>query len=187
MQEILMPPSAPVGIARVGQAMDLVFGAFILIGANDRECGIMRQGCQPQPSRSPQEGFHMAYRAIPLVMALLLMLTLLGCEGGGPVPVDPAATATAQVADQATLTARQGLVGTYGANANVTATAGAVVLARVRPLIGLDLQDAGPIILAGTTFQAVRLTITNRDSAPHHLVIRLYERTAPLNIRAYAS
>jgi len=129
----------------------------------------------------------MAHRAIPLVMALLLMLTLLGCEGGGPVPVDPAATATAQVADQATLTARQGLVGTYGVNANVTATAGAVVLARVRPLIGLDLQDAWPIILAGTTFQAVRITVSNRDSAPHHLVIRLYERTAPLNIRAYAS
>src|SRR5690348_3442441 len=115
----------------------------------------------------------MAAQAIRTLTALLVALAVLGCDTSGPAPADPAATATAQAADQATISARQQIVRTVTANENVTATAGAAVLARVRPLIQIDLQDAGPIILAGATLEQVRINVTNHDQAAHHLVIRL--------------
>ena len=126
-------------------------------------------------------------RMMRAVAGGLLALALVGCDPGGPAPVDPAATATAQAVDQATVGARQQIVKTFTANEQVTATAQAALFARIGPLIAIDLQDAGPIIVAGTPMHEVRLNVTNHDQVAHQVVIRLYDKAEPLNLSAYSS
>lgn len=117
---------------------------------------------------------------------LLLAGALAGCDAGGPAPPDPAATVTAQAADAATVVALQHVRGTFAADENATATAGLAEFARIKPSLAVTLRDAGAVTEAGVAHTAVQVGVTNHDSAGHHLVIRLFERAAPLSLNHYS-
>ncbi|HMA33377.1 MAG TPA: hypothetical protein VKY74_02770 [Chloroflexia bacterium] len=115
-----------------------------------------------------------------------LAATLLGCDSAAPTPAGVPATLTAQAADNATAVVAQQLALTYVAATNATATVALTDFARLKPLIQVTLQPGPPVLLAGIQRTGLTVTVANRDQAAHHVVIRLYDRQAPLNTEGYS-
>jgi hypothetical protein len=117
------------------------------------------------------------YRALFLLAAgLLVAAALAGCDPNAaptPTPVGDArgtAVVQRQVAEQ-----------TLVALNNATATVTSAEFARVKPLLGVQLKDAGAV--PGGT--AVDIAVLNGDKLRHQVVVRLYDRTDPLNQERY--
>jgi len=115
--------------------------------------------------------------------ALLLTVLLAACGGPAPAPLDVPATTTALAGDNATVVARQRLVPTFVAGRNATATVQTSDFRRIRALLQVRLADGGPATPPGAQ---VRLTVSNADTSAHQVVVRLYDRGAPLSTNAYS-
>lgn len=125
-------------------------------------------------------------RGLLLGACLLPLALALGCDSGGPAPPDLPATSTALAYDAATSVAHQQLAGTFVAGENATTTAGLGLFERTKPLLKVTLKDAGTVLLAGLQTTSVELTVTNADTAAHHIVIRLYDHNSLLSTTAYS-
>ena len=113
-----------------------------------------------------------------LVAALFLAAGVVGCDlnPGAPTPPpggDPRGTALAQ---------RQVAEQTLVALNNATATVTSAEFARVKPLLGVQLQDGGVAPGGGA---AVQVVVLNGDKARHQVVVRLYDGSDPLNSERY--
>jgi hypothetical protein len=121
------------------------------------------------------------YRFLVLAASVLLLLAaLLGCDA----PTSSTPTPSADLSARATDFAQQKDVApTYFSMQDATATVTTALFQRVKPLLQVQLKEDGPATPPGTR---VQITVTNGDQAAHTVVIRLFERTAPLDTRGYS-
>jgi hypothetical protein len=118
---------------------------------------------------------HSAIRALLVVAgSLLLLAALFGCETGGSPTPDARATDFAQQKEVAL---------TYVVVESTTTADKNATFARIKPLLKVELKDAGAATPSGSQ---VQITVTNGDTAQHVIVVRLFARAAPLDTSAYA-
>jgi hypothetical protein len=119
------------------------------------------------------------HRALFLLAAVLLLAAgVVGCD-----PAPAAVTPTPVVDARGTAVAeRQVAEQTLAAITNATTTVTTAAFARVKPLLEVQLKDAGAAGAAGTR---VQILVRNGDETRHQVAIRLYDGTDPLNSEQY--
>jgi hypothetical protein len=105
---------------------------------------------------------------------LLLLAALFGCETGGSPTPDARATDFAQ---------QKAVALTYVVVESTTTAEKNAAFARIKPLLKVELKDAGAAASGGSQ---VQITVTNGDTTQHVVVVRLFARAAPLDTSAYA-